>query len=149
MPTSIEKLTSKDYELLFYINKFDSVSKEQINEHLKNKIDSIDYRLAQLSDVSYQGNVPINDSGYIREEFEHIKDPQTRITSVVSKKSFHITSLGKKTLQDYKCKLKSDKQDFWKKSIFVPIIVTIATTLLIDVLKLLLPLILKLLERTP
>lgn len=143
MTTPIENLTPKDYELLSYINKFDSISKSQINNHFKNKIDSIDYRLTQLKNMSYSGSMPIENSSYIEEEYNHITDPQTHITRVISKNTFHITSLGKKSLQDYNLKAKSDKRNFLLKSVFVPIIVTVVTTLLLDVLKWLLPLILK------
>lgn len=143
MTISVENLTQKDYELLSFINKFDSVSKSKIGEHFKNKIDSIDYRLSELSAIDYNGFRPIANSNYIAKEYDEITDPNTHITSQISKDSFHVTDLGKKVLQDYNLKLKLDKRNFWLKSIFVPIIVASVTTILIDVLKWLLPLILR------
>lgn len=88
MTIPIDELTPKDYELLSYINRFDSVSKLQINDHFKNKIDSIDYRLSRLSKASYKGVMFINNSSYIVAEYDLITDPQTHVTKAISKESF-------------------------------------------------------------
>ena len=79
-------------------------------------------------------------SSYAVEEFDTIED-ESHITHLLSKNTFHISPLGKKTLQDYQLKRKFEKRSLWIRNAWLPIIVSIFTTLAIDGLKLLLPLI--------
>lgn len=142
MPTSAKDLTTKDYELLLFISKFESVSRTEIHSKMKHKVDSIDYRLSQLSEVSYNGRFAVKDSSFIKEEFDSFQDS---IGSVIytSKNSFHITDFGKKVLQDYKVHIKEERFEFLKRSVLVPIVVAALTTVVIHLLKYWLELILK------
>lgn len=139
-----EELTQIDYQILKYINKFDSISKEQILNHFNNKFASVEYRLSLLNEPDYRiigrTKMPLINSSYVVEEFDTIED-ESHITHLLSKNTFHISPLGKKTLQDYQLKRKSEKRSLWIKNAWLPIIVSIFTTLAIDGLKLLLPLI--------
>jgi len=142
MAVPVEYLTTKDYELLLFISKFDNISRTNINSKMKNKIDSIDYRLSQLSKTSYKGPLPIQDSNLIQEEFEALENSLGEIY-FISKESFHITDFGRKVLQDYKVHIKEERFEFLKRSVLVPIVVAALTTLVIHLLKYWLELILK------
>lgn len=119
MAVPLEALTPSDYEILRYINKFDSVSKEQIMKRFKNKIESIEYRLARLSQGDFHEknhfSMPIPNSSYII-----VKD----------KDNYYISSLGKKVLQDYQKQKKSDSKNLWLKNAWIPIIVAFVTTVI-------------------
>lgn len=54
---------------------------------------------------------------------------------------FCIAPLGKKALQDYQKQNKVDKRMLWLKNAWIPILVSIATNLIIDGMRQLLPLI--------
>lgn len=142
MPTSAKDLTTKDYELLLFISKFDSVSRTEIHSKMKHKVDSIDYRLSQLSEVSYNGRFAVKNSSFIKEEFDSFQNSIGEFI-YTSKHSFHITDFGKKVLQDYKVHIKEERFEFLKKSVLVPIIVAALTTVVIHLLKYWLELILK------
>ena len=92
MATPLE-LTETDFKLLNYINKFDSVTREQLITNFP-KINALDYRLNLLSnmkDLSKNGS----SERYIIEKisFEGV--------TLKSSGIFTITDLGRKALQDY------------------------------------------------
>lgn len=134
MSIPVDSLTTKDYELLLFISKFDSISRTEIHSKMKRKVDSIDYRLSQLSEVSYRGRFAVKDSSFINEEFDSFQNSIGE-TTFISKDSFHITDLGKKVLQDYKVHIKEEQFEFLKRSVLVPIVVAALTTLVIHLLK--------------
>lgn len=134
MSIPVDSLTTKDYELLLFISKFDSISRTEIHSKMKRKVDSIDYRLSQLSEVSYRGRFAVKDSSFIKEEFDSFQNSIGE-TTFISKDSFHITDLGKKVLQDYMVHIKEEQFEFLKRSVLVPIVVAALTTLVIHLLK--------------
>lgn len=139
------ELSEIDYLVLEYINNFDTVSKEQLFQHFSYKIDELDYRLSLLKTPVFRlvGNsrIPIDDSNYIEEICV-----QTNNNGVVTCKGtneFYITPLGKKVLRDYKSHKKSQRIELWIKNAWLPIIVSIITTLLTTCITRMLQLILK------
>ena len=142
MAIHIEELTSKDYELISFIGKFDNVPLSEIKDKLGNKIDSIELRISQLSLATYNGRIPVRNSWYIEENYETNKD-EHGVTKITYLGSYSITELGRKVLQDYNQSVKSERRMFYHRSVLIPIAVTIATNILLGVLQWLLPLILK------
>lgn len=142
MSMRVDSLTTKDYELLLFISKFDSVSRTEIHSKMKRKVDSIDYRLSQLIKKSYDGAYYVDGSNLVQEEFDTSENSLGE-NIFISKDSFHITDFGKKVLQDYKVHIKEEQFEFLKRSVLVPIVVAALTTLVIHLLKYWLELILK------
>ena len=144
MSVKINELTENDYKLLAYINKFESVSKEQIKQQFHKEIDAIDYHLSVLKqprydDLGYGARKVIENSSYIVEEFNMVNSPYG--LRPVSKNSFHISGLGKSALQEHEQKAKIDRKDTLLKSVWIPIAVTILTSLILNGLESLYPLI--------
>lgn len=139
------ELSEIDYLVLEYISNFDTVSKEQLSKHFSSKIDELDYRLSFLKTPVFKlvGNArfPVDNSSYIEEICE-----QTNNNGIVTCKGtdeFYITPLGKKVLQDYKTHKKSRRVELWVKNAWLPIIVSVITTLLTNGITRMLQLILK------
>lgn len=130
MAIHINELTDLDYKLLKYISKFESVSEEKILHKFKNKIDSIDLRLTNLSCE----NDPISllpDAGhcYILEDTSsHSDGLGTSIITYLN--SYHITPYGKKVLQDYLFNKKIQLRNIWLRNAWIPVVVSLITTLL-------------------
>lgn len=144
MSVKINELSENDYKLLAYINKFESVSKEQIKQQFHKEIDAIDYHLSVLKqprydDLGYGARKVIENSSYIVEEFNMVNSPYG--LRPVSKNSFHISGLGKTALQEHEQKAKIDRKDTLLKSVWIPIAVTILTSLILNGLESLYPLI--------
>ena len=144
MSVKINELSENDYKLLAYINKFESVSKEQIKQQFHKEIDAIDYHLPVLKqprydDLGYGARKVIENSSYIVEEFNMVNSPYG--LRPVSKNSFHISGLGKSALQEHEQKAKIDRKDTLLKSVWIPIAVTILTSLILNGLESLYPLI--------
>lgn len=144
MSVKVNELSENDYKLLAYINKFESVSKEQIKQQFHKEIDAIDYHLSVLKqprydDLGYGARKVIENSSYIVEEFNMVNSPYG--LRPVSKNSFHISGLGKSALQEHEQKAKIDRKDTLLKSVWIPIAVTILTSLILNGLESLYPLI--------
>ena len=104
MALSLNELTDIDYKILEYIAKFDSVSEDSILNYFPN-VESLGYRLEQLAKPDYHHSNPgilftLPNTSYIEEEFNSHKRDGGQIVQI-SKNSYHITNLGRKTLQDY------------------------------------------------
>lgn len=130
MAIHISELTDLDYKLLKYINKFESVSKEKIVHKFKNKIDSIDLRLTNLSfENDPISLLPDADHCYILEDTSSCSDGLGTST-ITYLNSYHITPYGKKVLQDYLFNKRNKSRTIWLKNAWIPIIVAFITTLL-------------------
>jgi len=72
MPYPAEKLSHDDYKILDYINKFDVVTKEQLEGKFKNKKIGLDFRLSLLyqADTGRYGTIYPN-SNYISQKFTY------------------------------------------------------------------------------
>ena len=106
MHIPVEELTPKDYKILNYIDKFDSVHKTQILNHFSKTIKSIELRLKLLATPqSYKtptGPRPLNDTSYIAEEFDTFIDKKNNQTQKTSTDKYQVTSLGHKVLEDWR-----------------------------------------------
>ena len=139
------ELTDADYKILEYIERFNHVSKKELVTNLRTKVDAVEYRIKNLSSIDYQTTENIN-SNYIMQECKNDGEifGGPKLTPI---NSYHISELGKKTLQDYRLKRKHEMRVLRLKSIWLPIVVaiptTILTTIIIHLLQWLLPMILK------
>ena len=125
MKLAVEQLTKNDYDILEYVNRFDLLPLSQIVEHFDGKLDAVEYRLYALSLGEYTNDrCFIANSSYIYELVEYNNDDDTR------KYSYHITDLGKKTLQDYYCRTKAHTKELWLTNAKIPILVSFLTTLI-------------------
>lgn len=144
MPISLDNLSPHDFKIIEYINKFESVSKNQIIEQFENQIDSIELRLSLLSERSYINRKHTNlDTGYIIEEYDLSNKTAIGAPIPISKNSYHVSPYGKKILQDYLTKQKNETRNLWLKSAWIPIITAFITTLLTNYILPMLPQILK------
>jgi len=135
-----------DYKILDYVSKFDKVSKEDVISHFSKSIPDIEYRFDLLCKVSYKH--PIVYPGYIAIEYKEFID-SIGVTHQKPTGFYYLSDAGRKALNDYKESQKRDKRTLWLKNAWIPILVTIATNLIISALKLLSPLILRLLSSIP
>jgi hypothetical protein len=119
----MENLEVKDVKLLQYINDNPAFDKAILSEHF----DLADHaRLEKL--ISY----------------EYVIDKRNNMPELDKSKYlglYLITEKGMAFLQDNKIRKEVEKKEFYKKSIYIPIIVSITTTLTISLLKWLLSLI--------
>lgn len=127
------ELTVNEYLILKYLNKFDSVSKEQILKHFSGRIDEIELRLNSMSAPEYGKFRPYTDKCYIIEEGDTSFDEYGGI-NFTSKNSFRISAFGRKVLQDYLANKKLQNRNMWLKNMWIPIIVSFATTVLTNYL---------------
>jgi len=148
------ELSDTDYRLLELIAKYGPLDKNAIDNKAKTKIDALDYRLGclklpQFKQVSAGVRFPIDDTSYIDEEYSSVEDKKTHFTHIAATGVYSISRLGQKVLQDYKAEQKARKRETWFKSIWCPIIVAFITSLVINGIAVLLPLIQQWLASTP
>ncbi|MEN6567140.1 MAG: hypothetical protein ABFC57_12670 [Veillonellales bacterium] len=120
------ELTPFDYQILDFISKREPVTKAEILKHFSSQIDTIEYRLDNLSKPIYTvpGRPPL--SNYVIEEMD--RQPDGAGGYITTRKGIYIlSSLGKKTLQDYKLEVQIAKhrkreEIFWRA---VPIVISL------------------------
>lgn len=138
----VEDLTEIDYRILKFFKENGSVSIENAQKALPD-IESIEYRIKTLAKPERKSNIriyePIPDTCCLEEDREEYRDGN--ITKYKFLGTFHITTLGKKALQDYQTAEKQRKKDIWLVNAKIPIIVTIITNLVIYGIQWSLPLI--------
>lgn len=128
---SKEELSEIDYRILEFVNKKGCFKASVIRESLSD-IESLDLRLRILSAEK------MNLLQYYNFDIDALfEDPEK------PNGDYSITDLGKKTLQDYNSKIKKEKNELWLKNAWIPIIVSVVTTLAINGLQWLIPQILK------
>lgn len=139
----VEDLTDLDYEILDYISQNEPVHIDDIKNHFPN-IASIEYRIEVMKTPEYHQSMHIRlvteNTFCISEKYEIFKD-ELGISHNRYLQIYSITSLGKKALQDYKVKKAKHRKELWLKNAWIPILVSLATNLLIAGIKSLLPLI--------
>ena len=121
MAKPVEKLVTIHYEILSCLKRRGSLTREQLSRHLSS-IDAFDIYLSQLLSA-----------GYVNEEMDSWVDVLGR-AQFRMKNIFYISNTGKKALQDYKNQRKENNRDMWKEKALIPIIVAIATTILLNLL---------------
>lgn len=135
------ELSDADYRILKYVGKFDHVTKKSIVTALRHKIDAVEYRIDKLSYIDFQVEENPN-TNYIIQECkitgEIYGGPQLKPID-----RYHLSELGKKVLQDYKLNKKQTMKALRLQGIWLPIIMSILTTIILHLLQWLLPKILK------
>lgn len=146
----VEDLTEIDYQILKFFKENGSVSIENAQKALSD-IESIEYRIKALAKPERKLNIhiyePIPDTCCLEEDREKYREGN--FTKYKSLGTFHITTLGKKVLQDHEITQIQHRKDMWLQNAKIPILVTLVTNLVIDGTKWLLPLILQSLSNTP
>ena len=130
----IEDLTEIDYRILEFINKNEPIKIEDIKAHFYD-IDSLEYRIKILSTPEYKQtsytNIPIKNSYFIAEEYEETVNSYG-LTSYNYLQIYNLTDMGKKALQDYKTHTDKEKKELWLKNAWIPILVSVVTTLIVN-----------------
>lgn len=133
-------LTQIDFKILDFVNSNGPIHLEAVKKHFPG-IDSIEFRVAELSKVKYNstGRFVLKNSSLLAQQYEYVNTdlgPHAKETGI-----YAITDCGKKALQDYKEKVKETRKELWLKNAWIPIIVSVATNLVISGAKWLWPLI--------
>lgn len=146
-------LEENDYVLLDYINRNEPIEKDKLIAKFSEQIDSVEYRIQLLEEPDYEMDDPlfkiaIKNSSFIISDYDvYTKPSGTTLHRDLG--IYRLTALGKKSLQDYKKAERKAARRLWLENCWIPIIVSVATNLVIAVLKLLLPLIQQWVSKTP
>ena len=128
----IKDFSKYDFQILEFVSKNKPVKIEQIKNRFKN-LTSIEERISRLSEPEF------SKLGIF------VKNTSVIIPIVDNNVIAYITTdWGETVLQDYKISQRNSNKRMWLKNAWIPIIVTIATNLLVIGIKALLPLILEL-----
>ena len=143
----LESLKQTDYEILDFANKHESFSVEELHKNLPH-IESLEYRIGLLCTPEYEiafGNceIPVKGTNLLHKNYVSKTDKTTWQTTHISDGTYSITDSGKKAIQDYKVSKNLHKKEIWLKNAWIPILVSVATTLIVNWLPKLLPLILQ------
>ena len=137
------ELTQLDLQILDFIHKNEPASLDAISAKFFN-ISNIQYRLHMLCEPEREANsqfrLPIPNTSYLIEGYK-TTDDNNRNVKCYSKSIYTLTDLGKKALQDYQVYNKERIKELWLKNAWIPIVVTIATNLILSGIKQLWPLI--------
>ena len=148
----VEQLTAIDFRILSYFRDHSPASIDNARKALPDIVE-IEYRIKYMATYDTYRNAYfreyIPNTSCLKLNMRKATDSQTHITTHESLDTYSITTLGRKTLQDYEIAEKQRKKDMWLQNAKIPILVTIITNLVIDGTKWLLPLILQSLSNTP
>lgn len=144
----MDELTSIGFKILDFVNANGPTNVETLKNNFPD-IDSIDLRAHEMSKIKYNstGRVPLKNSSFLVQKYECVSTdlgPHQKETGI-----FSITDYGKKALQDYKESVKEKRKELWLKNAWIPILVSVATTSLINGLQWLLPLIQQWVSNSP
>lgn len=138
----VQELTDLDYRILKYFRDNSPSTIEDAQKHLPD-IESLEYRIRTLATPEYTTNLYINyaieNTRLLDEDYEIHTNNGFSSTTYLG--TFNISILGRKVLQDYEVTEKQRKKDMWLANGKIPIIVALITTLIINWLPKLLPLI--------
>lgn len=139
----ISSLSENDFKILGYIRSHGPTTVKDVERALPD-VDSVPFRIAQMQGRTYRlaGEDPSAaiHPAYLRQEYECVTD-EHHLTHTKLLGTYTLTDLGRTALQDYELAQKSQRRELWLKNAWIPILVTIATTLVIHALEWLSPLI--------
>ncbi|MDQ0204103.1 hypothetical protein [Pectinatus haikarae] len=130
-------LTKTDYNILFFVSKFDTIDLETILKNFNEDVQTTELRLEMLSTPAYKNNIPIDDTCYIEEGSVETQIPNYTFPIQRPNGIYRITALGKKTLEDYRLKNKIENRKYWINSVLTPIGVAMVTAVLTTIVTLL------------
>lgn len=138
----MQEINELDISILQFLKENGPSSIDSIKEAFQ-EIEAIEYRVTELSTPEYRSiphaRVPIPNTSYIVEDWERVRENGIMVTKPLG--TYRLTDLGKKTLQDYISYSKSQRKDLWLKNAWIPILVSLATNLILGGLRRLWPLI--------
>lgn len=136
----VENLNDTDYQILEFVNSNEPVKLSDIKSNFPN-IDSLEYRIKVMATAEFRKNgyisTPIKDTYCLEEQYEHLTN-EHGIAHTKGLQIYSMTNLGKKALQDYRSHKKQINRELWIKNAWLPILVSIVTTLIVNWLPLLL-----------
>lgn len=139
----ISSLSENDFKILGYIRSHGPTTVKDVERALPD-VDSVPFRIVQMRGQTYRRSgaaqhTELNTS-YLHEKITHVVEEDTgTITNLLI--TYTLTDLGRAALQDHELTQKSQRRELWLKNAWIPILVTIATTLVIRALEWLFPLI--------
>ncbi len=129
----VEDLTEIDYRILRFFRDNSPASIEDAKKTLPD-VESIEYRIEHLSTYETRNNgfvtIPVDNSACLRKNYQKNIETKPRFDPKPPD-TFSITTLGKKALQDYEVAEKQHRKEIWLVNAKIPIVVSIATNLLI------------------
>ena len=136
----MSELTSVDLKILEFINSNGAIGIKDLKTKFS-KIDSLEYRLKIMSTQKYSelGRAPLPDSSFILQKYDVVGTGIYETSKPLD--IYEITDYGRKYLQDHKNQTDIYRKELWIKNAWIPIIVSLATNLVIGGIKQLLPLI--------
>lgn len=125
------ELTNIDIKILEYINNNGPTHINKIKSKFSN-ISEIEYRIKLLSEQksSQSGSYYIPNSSYINQKYECSKE--TSFVNIEETGIYEITELGKKSIRDFKNNNRTHKREIWLKNAWIPIIVSLASYMLLN-----------------
>lgn len=146
----IVSLTDSDVKILKYVRSHQPVHISQIERSLHG-IESITYRVETLATPEYRYYdhfcEAVKNSSYLEQEYEHVTEHGLTHSNPLG--IYTLTDFGRKSLQDYENAIKAHHREMWLKNAWIPILVTVATNLVIRTLEWLFPLIQQWISNTP
>lgn len=141
MNIPFENLTEDDFAILVYIKKHSPISIGAVIKHFGKRIDAVDNRVFALlnpehSIIDNRHVLTVPNSSYIQ-----------KVGSDKNPDLLELTVPGKHAVQNYLTSKRVDRQKFLFRSVAVPIMVTVATELILHGILWLLPLIKELVTR--
>lgn len=124
-------LSEIDAKILRYFKKYKCASIEQLKLAFP-EIVSMEYRINELSNPKFP-------TAPLRQNWKTVTVEFASHTEYLG--TFRLSPFGEKALQDYDCEQKTEKKKFMLHSVWTPILITLATNLLLSGIKQLLPLI--------
>ncbi len=125
-------LTEIDVKILWFISKNEPADISSIKAEFPN-ISAIEYRLQQLSQPEYssRSHIPLDNTSYLDEELLTFHDDAGSLRQRLSGR-YTLTAMGHKALQDYRCNKRLHTRELWLKNAWIPIIVSIATNVVLN-----------------
>lgn len=139
-----DELTDIDYRILEFVGSNEPVHIDAMKIHFPDVI-SLEYRIemlntSQIHKLPYGVQRAISNTSFLSQEYEDVIDDSGAIRYSEGLHIYSLTDLGRKALQDYKGNTIKARKEMWLKNAWIPILVSLATNLLLDGLKWLFPL---------
>ena len=123
-------LSETDFKILEFIEKNEPVGMQAIKEKFS-YVSAIEFRVGELKKAERQNSYYCdnNATAYILQDYEIVKENSLSVNYYLD--SYRLSDFGRKTLQDYKTWSKSSRKETWLKNAWIPILVSLATNLLL------------------
>ena len=133
------ELNDIDAAILRCIKTNEPISLKAIEASLPN-ISAIEFRVKAMCSTGHYTSAKATDNlhFYVEQVFKTTRDKYGCLKQEPID-AYRLTALGQKVLQDYDFSTRRKRRELWLKSVWLPILVTLATNLAISGIKWLLP----------